>query len=168
MLPIWGDRSVEDQSLFNPAFCSLILRTACRGYNEDDQDEHSLPLMHTFLVLPIILNERMRQSLPATLRTLMSTWVTSHPEHVSELGDRARDMVDVTREAIQFGCAQDWLSISGSGLSAGSSKLRPDPPRLSTDTDDVRACYSAARFLGRWLPKSDQPSTILSLLGVSP
>ncbi|ACB95133.1 three component ABC system middle component [Beijerinckia indica] len=167
MILPWNDRSVEDQSLFNPAFCGLVLRTACRGYGEDVVNGRPVPLMHAFLVLPIVLNARMRESLP-TLKTRMTTWVTAHPEHVAELGDRAREMVGVTREAIQFGCAQDWLTISGEGLRPGSHKFRPDPPRLASDTDDVRACHVAARFLGRWLPKEDRPSTILSLLGVAP
>ncbi|MEG3147607.1 three component ABC system middle component [Sphingomonas sp. RT2P30] len=167
MIPPWNDRAAEDQSLFNPAFCGLLLRTACRGFNEGSTDERSMPLPQAFIILPIVLNARMRDTLP-TLKTLMSTWVAAHPEHVAEFGDRAREMADVTREAIQFGCSQAWLAISGRGLSTGVARLRPDPPKLATDTDDVRACYAAARFLGRWLPKDEQTSTILSLLGVAP
>jgi len=85
-----------------------------------------MPLAHAFIVLPFVLNARMRDSLP-TLKTMMSTWVATHPEHVAEFGDRARGMADVTREAIQFGHSQSWLAISGHGLSTGAAKLRPDP-----------------------------------------
>ena len=167
MIPPWNERSEEDQSLFNPAFCSLLLRTACAGYAHGVAAGRPLPVTQAFLVLPIVLNGRLRERLP-TLRTLMSTWVTANPEHVADFGDRAREMADVTREAIQFGCAQNWLAISAKGLSPGPAKFRPDPPRLPTDTDNTRACYSAATFVGRWLPKEEQPSTILSLLGVAP
>lgn len=167
MIPEWNDRSIEDQSFFNPVFCALLLRTACRGYQEGGEVARALPLAYCFLVLPIVLNARMRATLP-TLKTRMTTWVTSHPEHVAEFADRSRELVDATREAIQIGCAQDWLAIAGDGLRPGPHRLRPDPPRLATDTDDVRDCYGAARFLGRWLPKGDRQSTILSMLGVSP
>lgn len=167
MIPAWNDRSIEDQSLFNPAFCSLLLRSACRGYQEGGEEGSPLPMAHSFLVLPIVLNARMRSALP-TLRTRMATWVTSHPEHVAEFADRSREMVGVTREAIQIGCAQDWLAIAGDGLRPGPHRFRPDPPRLATDTEDVRHCYDAARFIGRWLPKDDRQSTILSMLGVTP
>lgn len=77
-------------------------------------------------------------------------------------------MADVTREAIQFGCAQNWLSVSGAGICVGSAILRPDPPKLPSDTDDVRACYSAAKFLGRWFPPLTSPATLMSLFGVAP
>jgi hypothetical protein len=167
MSPAWSERSVEDQSLFNPAFCAILLRTACPGYQEKGVEERALPLTHCFLVLPIVLNGEMRRALP-TLRTRMTTWVTSHPEHIGDFADRARELVDTTREAIQLGCAQDWLFIGGEGLKPGSHRFRPDPPRLATDTDDVRDCYDAARFVGRWLPKNDRLSTILSMLGVTP
>jgi len=167
MIPPWSDRSAEDQSLFNPAFGSLLLRTACRGYAEGERDGRPLPITLAFIVLPIVLNQRMRDTLP-TLKTLMSTWVAGHPEHVAGFGDRSREMADVTREAVQFGCSQTWLAISAQGLYPGPVRLRSDPPKLATDTDDVRACYAAARFIGRWLPRDGHQSTILSMLGVAP
>jgi hypothetical protein len=167
MNPRWNERSTEDQSLFNPAFCGLLLRTACKGYSRDASPPLAMPLPLAFLVLPIVLNQRMRDTLP-TLKTLITTWAASHPEHIAGFGDRARGMADVSREAIQFGFAQQWLAVSAAGLAVGPAKLRPDPPKLATDTDDVRACYVAARFLGRWLPKDGPPATIMSLLGVAP
>jgi hypothetical protein len=140
---------------------------ACKGYAGDTSPPVPMPLPFAFLVLPIILNQLMRDTLP-TLRTLITTWAASHPEHIAGFGDRAQAMADVSRQAIQFGCAQRWLAISAVGLAVGPAKLRPDPPKLTTDTDDVRASYAAARFLGRWLPKDDQLATIMSLLGVAP
>jgi hypothetical protein len=144
----WNKRSAEDQSLFNPTFCALLLRTACKNYPTGAPQTQPLPLPLSFFVLPIVLNQPLRQSLPS-LRTGIATWAASHPEHIAGFGDRASEMADVTREAIQFGCAQKWLSVSGSGLGVGSAILRSDPPKLPSDTDDVRDCYSAARFLGR-------------------
>lgn len=165
MNPRWNDRSTEEQSLFNPAFGGLLIRTVCKAYTGDGSVLMPLPL--AFLLLPIILHERMRATLP-TLKTLFATWAANHPEEIAGFGDRAQGMTDVTREAIQFGCAQQWLAVSSAGLGAGPAKLRPDPPRLPTDTDDVRACYEAARFLGRWLPSDAHPATIMTLLGVAP
>ncbi|WP_155006506.1 three component ABC system middle component [Sphingomonas hengshuiensis] len=166
MNPAWSERSIEDQSLFNPVFCALLLRTACRGYQEGDGAARALPLAHCFLILPIVLNAAMRSALP-TLRTRMTTWITSHPEHIGDFADRSRELVYATREAIQLGCAQEWLAIAGDGVRPGPHRFRPDPPRLATDTVDIRDCYEAARFVGRWLPKNDRQSTILSMLGVT-
>lgn len=165
-IPRWNERSAEDQSLFNPPFCSLLLRTACKSFAREP-DPLPMPLPLAFLILPIVLNQRIRDTLP-TLKTQITTWAASNPEHIAGLGDRARDMADVTREAIQFGCAQKWLMMSGVGLAVGPLKLRPDPPKLATDTDDIRACYAAAKFLGRWLPSDSRPTTVMSLLGVAP
>lgn len=167
MIPKWNDRSIEDQSFFNPAFCALLLRTACRAYQEGGNGGMALPLAHSFLILPIALNARIRAALP-TLKTRMTTWVTSHPEYVAEFAERSIDLVGVTREAIQLGCTHNWLAIGGDGLRPGPHRFRPDPPRLTTDTDDIRDCYDVASFIGRWLPKDDRQSTILSMLGVTP
>jgi hypothetical protein len=165
-IPPWNERAVEDQSLFNPPFCSLLLRTACKNFAREP-DRLPMPLPLAFLILPIVLNQRLRDTLP-TLRTLITTWAASNPQQVADFGERARDMAGITREAIQFGCAQRWLAISGAGLAVGPVNLRPDPPKLETDTEDVRACYAAARFLGRWLPSDRRPATVMLLLGVAP
>lgn len=166
MIPAWNDRSVEDQTLFNPVFCALLLRAASRGHQEGDTSR-ALPLAHAFLVLPIVLNARVRRALP-TLKTRMTSWVTAHPEFSAEFADRCQELVDTTREAIQLGCAQDWLTIAGDGLRPGAHRFKPDPPRLGTDTIDIKDCYDAARFVGRWIPKDDRQSTLLSMLGVAP
>ena len=167
MNPRWNERSAEDQSLFNPAFCGLLLRTACKGYTSETLQPAAMPLPLAFLVLPVVLSQRMRDTLP-TMKTRITTWAASNPEHIAGFGDRARLMADVSREAIQFGCAQQWLVVSAPGLAVGPAKFRPDPPKLATDTDDIGACYVAARFLGRWLAKGGSPATIMSLLGVAP
>ncbi len=109
----------------------------------------------------------MRRALP-TLKTRMTSWVTAHPEFSAEFSERCQDLVDTTREAIQLGCSQNCLAIDGNGVRPGGHRFRPDPPRLDTDTIDIRDCYEAARFVGRWIPKDDRQSTILSMLGVAP
>lgn len=166
MSPVWNDRSVEDQTLFNPVFCALLLRAASRGYQESNTSR-ALPLAHAFLVLPIVLNAPVRRALPS-LKTRMTSWVTTHPEFSAEFADRCRELVDTTREAIQFGCTQEWLAVAGDGLRPGTHRFKPDPPRLGTDTMETKDCYEAARFVGRWIPKDDRQSTILSMLGVAP
>ena len=98
----------------------------------------------------------------------MTSWVTAHPEFSAEFAYRCRELVDTTREAIQLGCAKDWLTIAGDGLRPGVRRFKPDPPQLDTDTIDIKDCYEAARFVGRWIPKDDRQSTILSMLGVAP
>lgn len=137
MNPAWNDRSVEDQTLFNSVFCALLLRAAGRGYQEGYKSR-AVPLAHAFLVLPIVLNARMRRALP-TLKTRMTSWVTAHPEFSAEFSERCQDLVDTTREAIQLGCSQNCLAIDGDGVRPGGHRFRPDPPRLDTDTIDIRA-----------------------------
>lgn len=163
----WNERSTEDQSLFNPAFCSLLIRESCKGYAYGSPPTVAMPLPLAFLVLPIVLNQSLRDTLP-TLKTKITTWAVRNPGHLSEFGDRASGLSDVTREAIQFGCGQQWLAISVKGIAVGSKAIRPDPSKADIATDDVRACYKAANFFGRWLPKDETPTTVMSLLGVAP
>jgi hypothetical protein len=167
MLLSWNERSVEDQSLFNPAFCSLLLRESCRGYGQGEKVAIELPLPLSFLVLPLVLNQNLRRTLP-TLKTKIATWTTRNPAHLAEFGERARGLSDVTKEAIQFGCGQNWLSITAKGIAAGEATLKPDPAKSSDATEDIRDCYKAANFIGRWFPKNETPTTIMSLLGVAP
>lgn len=161
----WNDRSTEDQSLFNPAFCSLLLRSVCKSYSGDEGVVMPLPL--AFLILPIILDQSLRNSLP-TMKTMMATWIASNPDKIAGFGGRAKEMANVTKEAINFGSSQGWLSVSGTGISVGAVHLRPDPPKLVTDTADTQDCYAVAKFLGRWFPKGEPVATIMSLLGVAP
>ncbi|MDW7553665.1 MULTISPECIES: three component ABC system middle component [Azospirillum] len=165
MLP-WGDRPLEEASLFNPVFCALLLRATVKEHRAAAKTPLSFPL--AFLVLPFALHEKTRLALPASARTMMTSWLVDHPELVAGFGERARRMADTTREAIQFGCHYSLLRIEGAGLDVGKRTVKPEPANLAENTEEARACYAAARLLGKWLASGGTVPTVMSLWGVSP
>ena len=49
----WNERSQEERALMNPAFCSVLLWWAARGYGAVSRE--GLSFQASFLVLPVVL-----------------------------------------------------------------------------------------------------------------
>lgn len=69
-------------------------------------------------------------------------------------------MVPLTREGIRLGLRAGVLTRDGSTL---IGHLDNEPPE-----GELRQLARHAALVGRWLAKTDQPSTIFALLGVAP
>jgi hypothetical protein len=69
-------------------------------------------------------------------------------------------MVPLTREGIRFGLRAGVLTRDGATL---IGHLDGEPPE-----GELRQLVRRAALVGRWLAKTDQPSTIFALLGVAP
>ncbi len=60
----WSDRVVKEANLLNLAFGAVLLAETVAHY--DNKAHQGLPFALAFLVLPIILHEKTRRSLPIT------------------------------------------------------------------------------------------------------
>ena len=69
-------------------------------------------------------------------------------------------MVPLTREGVRFGLRAGVLGRDGPML---TGHLDTEAP-----AGELRQLISRAALLGRWLAKTDQPSTVFALLGVAP
>ena len=109
----WQERPIEYANLLNPAFCSILLQKAIRGYQKQKQQDMPYPLI--FLVLPIILHSSTRQVLPRDTRTKLHIWLQRQPEVRAGFSDRAKNLVPYAKEALIFGMQTGIIDISASG-----------------------------------------------------
>lgn len=153
----WVDRSRIEAALLNPALIALLMAEAARGY-EVQARPMSWPL--TFLIPPLVLHRPTRDALPRDTRTHLSTWIARQPVLRAGFPERAAAMAPLAREALRFGLRHGTLTIlAGNVLS--TTTLAPPP-------GDLRVLLGRARLVGRWLARTDQPSTVFALFGVRP
>jgi len=69
-------------------------------------------------------------------------------------------MVPLTREGIRFGLRAGVLDRDGTTLTGHLDAERP--------AGELGQLIGSAALVGRWLAKTDQPSTAFALLGVAP
>jgi hypothetical protein len=153
----WADRSRIESTLLNPALLAVIMAEAAREY-----ELHARPMSWplAFLVPPLVLHRPTRDALPRDTRTHLATWISRRPVLRAGFPDRAAAMAPLVREAVRFGLRHGLLSASAGHIRAVAT-LRPAAGELHT-------LIASAGLVGRWLAKSDQPSTVFALFGVRP
>jgi hypothetical protein len=142
---------------------SLLLLRAAAGYSAEV--EYGLPFPLVFLVLPVVLPRDTRQLLPHTIATQMHVWLQRTPQVRVGFGERARDMVPFTREALLFGFRLGALQLNGARLMTG---LHPPMEPTWASASEPRDCYKRAYFIGRWFARAGSASTIYVMWGVRP
>lgn len=154
----------ETSSLFNPAFCAVLLNKASTGYAAKASE--AMPLTFAFLILPSALHKPTRDALPSTTAASMWSWLRVNPLLLMDFADRIRTFRPFTSAAIIYGLQQGVLQGSIGAIAAGRIGRRP---RTLRPTDDWLACVKAAEFLGKWFGGSDaDEATTLAQWGVRP
>jgi hypothetical protein len=153
----WTERSRVEATLLNPALIALLISEAAQEY-ERQAEPMSWPL--AFLIPPLVLHRPTRDALPRDTRTHLSTWISRQPVLRAGFPDRAAAMVPLARESLRFGLRNGVLEASG-GKVRGLT-IRTAPP------GDLRILVGKAGLVGRWLARTDQPSTVFALFGVRP
>lgn len=156
-MTLWTERPRVEATLLNPALLAVLLAAAAEDY---DTPTAGMPWPLAFLVLPLVLHRPTRDALPRDTRTHLSTWIRREPVLRAGFPERAAAMVPRTREGLRFGLRAGVLGIDGANL---IGHLTSEPP-----PGELRQLIRSARLVGRWLAKSDQPSTPFALLGVAP
>ncbi|MBN9167704.1 MAG: hypothetical protein BGO98_11170 [Myxococcales bacterium 68-20] len=162
----WHARSLEERNLLNPGFCSTLLWHAALGYASERKAAMAIEL--SFLVLPFVLHQQTRESLPRNITTSLATWLIEHPIVRTRLGERAASLKPFTREALVFGGSHGLLSLSADGVRANADMKKRVAAGLKPTSDEVRACAKRAEFLGKWLERAGGIETVMALLGVRP
>jgi hypothetical protein len=164
ILLAWERRPVEVANLFNPAFCSILLRGAVSAYQ--GERDAGMPYVLSFLVLPLVLHKPTRDALPSTTRTKMHVWLQNRPETQIGFVNRIRQLTPITKEAVVFSMQSDLVTFDDSGnlvLVAKRSKSLP-----WANNSEPMICYRKSQFLGRWLAQAGDTSTILTMWGIQP
>ena len=165
----WHERAREERNLLNPAFCSILLWHAGKGAIESPNSlRSSLCYMEAFLILPLVLHQGTRESLPSRVDTSLPVWTKKNPLVVASLPDRAGALVPHTKEALVFGGIGALYQFERNQLLVNGERESGIKAMLGQTTNEVRQCAKKARFLGRWFTYTGTPETIFTLLGIRP
>jgi hypothetical protein len=165
----WHERAHEERHLINPAFCSVLLWHAGKGSSENTNlPRSSLSFTEAFLILPLVLHQKTRNSLPSRISSSLPVWINDNPLVVESLPERARSLVPYTKEAIVFGGTGGLFRFEGDEMLI-TVQREPDIRAMVLRTSkEVQQCMKKAHFLGKWFTHTGTPETIFTLLGVRP
>ena len=162
----WQDTPPEVANLLNPAFCGQILYRAIKSHMKETNKP--MPYALAFLVLPLVLHSKTRQSIKGTTKHLQ-VWLNGNQPVKVGLSTRARSLVPYTRQALTFvnqaGAVN--LVIPEASLSA-VDRLKTVRNRRFPQSDETKECISKAEILGKWFARANSPTTIYASLGLMP
>lgn len=159
-MKVWTERPVEEASLFNPAFLAVLVNEAATGH--DKEAGVGLPYALAYLLVPVVLHEPTRRTLPRGVTTSTAAWLRDHGSERAHVGELAVALVPNVRESLRFGLRHGALEWRSGAL--GAPALRRRPPNSSTvETDECRA---RARFCGRWFAQTGDTADVLELWGL--
>lgn len=165
-MTIWADRSREERSLLNPAFCANLMWHAARGYAGNGAG--MLSFEESFLVLPIVLHRETREGLPRSTRTSLAVWLDEHPLARGRIASRASLLVPFSKEALTFGGLHGFIRLEEGRLHAEDSYKKVVNRVLRQSSDEVRDCAKRAELVGKWFSETGTATTVLALIGVCP
>ncbi len=138
------------------------------GYSRERRKP--LPFALLFLVLPLILHEATRETMPSTTRTSMHDWLGNNPQVRIGFTERAIQLRSIATESLSFlmqlGVVEiDADSADGSGFRASTL--------TNSEMDETAAAilesfFKKARHLGVWLERAGEPTNVYVMLGVRP
>ena len=163
----WKERPIEYANLLNPAFCSILLHNATKGYQKEKDRGMPYPLL--FLVLPIVLHRSTREVLPKKIVTKLHIWLQEKSEVRVGFGDRTKNLVPYTKEALIFGMQNKIISVDRHGDFTWVKGQLKKISTISWSKDTETAiCYKKAEFVGRWFAQAGEVSTIYTMWGICP
>ncbi len=164
----WSERTIEEQRLLNPSFCSMLLWFASAGHASVSRQRVGISFEECFLVLPMVLHREIRESLPTKITTSLAVWIGNNPLAPAIIADRARALVPFTKEAIRFAGGYGVLQLERAVVHANSDWKKRMATVLADSSEEVHSCAKRAEFVGRWFAKTGSAETVMSLMGVQP
>ncbi|MVM39212.1 hypothetical protein GO730_19415 [Spirosoma sp. HMF3257] len=161
MLPNWEERPVAVAHLLNPAFCGEVIKRCITEFQKIDKIGLSFQL--SFLILPIILNKDIRESLPKTSGKNFITWIEENQILKQELPILITNVVPYTKEALMFLLMYKIVKINDKGYFESITKNKP-----LTEENEVVECYKKAELLGKLFAKAGASQLIFISLGIKP
>jgi len=159
---VWEKRPVEVANLLNPPFCSLLLLDTIASFYKEKGD--GMPYLLSFLVLPLVLHKTTRDMLPGTTLTKMHAWLQRRSEVRVGFTQRARQLVPYTKESLIFAMQQGLTTTNENG------ELLPVKTKLKglcwPNQSEPDVCRNKAQFIGRWLARAGDVSTIFAMWGI--
>ena len=163
----WSNRVTEEAYLFNPAFCATMLAKTIEDYTK--KAGRPFPFALVFLILPIVLHQGTRQSLPGSTVTSLLPWIQENRDQLVDFANRVSRLSAISREAVVFGVQHQTLALADTGdLTVGTKRQSATDKRTGLFTAEARECVDRAGFLGRWFAAAGTTATIYAAWGVTP
>jgi hypothetical protein len=161
----WKSRSREVVTLFNPAFCCIVLSSAVVGYSLKETRGMFLPL--SYLLLPLVLHKPTRDVLPNSTSTSLAAWLEENPSVRIQFQERVKSLKPFVGEAIIFGARHNYLSFQH-GYIISSLTYNNINSILSKTHGEVRECIMRARLVGKWMAAAGSVETVFGLWEIRP
>ncbi|MDR5905664.1 three component ABC system middle component [Franzmannia qiaohouensis] len=159
----WEQRPFEIRTLFNPAFCGLILFRALQGYEEEDP--RGMPFSLSLLVLPLCLQKDSREVIAAGSRSYLLKIMEKNPKIQVGFSDRATTMIPYAFEGFDLLMERGCISLSADGrLQTVSGKVK----KSVTGTQETKSCQRVARYLGKEFARIADRVTVYTAFGIRP
>ncbi|SMC07636.1 conserved hypothetical protein [Rubrobacter radiotolerans DSM 5868] len=158
----WRERPPETAFLHNPAFCGEICRRAIHAHARRGRGSFPLPLL--YLVLPLVLDRRIRDKIRENTRQKMHAWLQDHPELRVGFADHVRASSPTSMEALSYLFCTGAARVDESGIVL--SGYAPAP--LSKREDDVAHIFRKSTVVGRWFADSGTPESVYMMWGIRP
>ena len=145
----WSMRPLEQRTLLNPGFCSMLLWHAAIGHEDAPGAAGPMPLELAFVVLPIVLHRETRELLPSKASTSMAVWLEDHALARSRIAQRAPMLVPFVREALLFGGLHGFLRFQDA-TGGCRARLEEEGPKGSEGHNGrSRDLHSKGRVCGQ-------------------
>ena len=159
----WEQRPFEIRTLFNPAFCGLILFRAMQGYEEEDP--HGMPFSLSLLILPLCLHKDSREVIASGSRSHLLKVTEKSPQIQVGFSDRTTAMIPYAFEGFDLLMEKGCILLSDEGcLQTVSGKIK----KSVTGTDETKSCQRVARYLGKEFARIADRVTVYTTFGIRP
>ncbi len=159
----WDQRPFEIRSLFNPAFCGLILFRALHGYEEEDA--RGMPFSLSLLVLPLCLHKDSREVIAGSPRSHLLKTTENNQQIMVGFPNRATQMLPYAFEGFGLLMERGCITIGDGGrIRTVSKKVR----KSVVGTDETVGCQKVARIVGREFANIADRVTIYTTFGIRP
>lgn len=159
----WDCRTREVAFLLNPAFCARVLYSAITTYSEKTNRAFPFPLV--YLVLPLVLHKETRICINS--RTRLHIWAQRHPQLLIGFPRRAKELVPITNEAIEFLLQTGKLKLTENGDLEASTSTKTLSKTKNTDIE-ISECIKKAEHVAKWFATAGRVEIVFIDLGVRP
>lgn len=159
----WSMRTPEVAYLLNPAFCGRILYSSIKEYRKVSHKAFPFPLV--YLVLPLVLHKQTRINISS--RTQLLVWIQKNAKLLIDFPRRAKDLVPITNEAIEFLLQTEKVILTLNGELKICHTSRPLSKNQYADCE-IKECIKKAEHIARWFASTGRTETIYINLGVRP
>lgn len=159
----WGKRSAEVKYLLNPAFCGRLLLAAVAEY--ESRSGQPMPFPMLYLVLPLVLHRKTREKINS--KTKLLNWTQINQDLLIGFADRARSLVEITNESIEFLLCAGIVQLTDTG-----NIIRNPKQRKLSETDfldeEIQECVLKSKHVARWFVNAGTTENVYICLGVRP